>query len=288
VSAPSAHAGNVPPPPSQSNSGNNRQGQASRAVQPTLPNRNRGNGQESVQIIHEAWVFEKVAINLNALIASTSEGTLYLIVDSGASIHAVGAYFYPYLINWRRGPTRRITIANSAVCESDYIADLPLTLQTSDGPKTIILQDVVYMEEFPKGLISVAKLAERGVEMIFRDDMCFIRSKNVYIEIQKNPQNDLYHLETSLSRAEDTNRRIEEVNLEENDSIPITQIDENSISANLRKLYDLHSSLGHCNMQTLQTAIANGHITGITFSDLSHTLENCEICKTAKLHAHTT
>jgi hypothetical protein len=34
--------------------------------------------------------------------------------------------------------------------------------------------------------------------------------------------------------------------------------------------------------------VANGHIKGITLADLSHTLEACKVCKTAKLHAHTT
>jgi hypothetical protein len=72
--------------------------------------------------------------------------------------------------------------------------------------------------------------------------------------------------------------------------VEMTSIQHNPeiISSAMQKLYDLHASLGHCSLRTLRSAVANGHMKGVTLADLSRTLEACEVCKTAKLRAHTT
>ena len=197
----------------------------------------------------------------------------------------MGAEFHKYLINWREGPVHRVHVADSRYCESKYIADLPFYIHTAKGIKKVILRDVIYMENFPRGLVSVSKLAERGIETLFQGPECSITSKTLQVKVQKNPSNGLYLLHTSLPRDE---KRSIEANLDEIIIEEHEEIDGEEMSRNQRKLFDLHSSLGHCSLKMLRAAVANGHITGITLSDLAKTLENCEICKTAKLRAHTT
>jgi len=98
----------------------------------------------------------------------------------------------------------------------------------------------------------------------------------------------LYFLPTLLPHLELDNSDTEEVYLDELvDTSPI-HADPQVLSSALQKLHDLHASLCHCSLRTLRSAVANGHMKGVTLTDLSRTLEECEVCKTAKLRAHTT
>lgn len=284
-----ARSGNAPNS-STSSSSAGHQPQAPRSVQPTMPNRGHGNAQPGrAQIASEAWVLEEhFGVTISALHASNLNDSLSLIVDSGASVHILGAEFFPYLINWREGPIRRIRVADARICESCFVADLPFTIDTLSGPKNVTLTDCIYMEEFPRGLISVAKLSQRGIVTTFTGTKCIIQSKSMHVEVTKSDVNDLYLLNTSLPRENDYQQVDEASPSTEISNIGDSPVDPAVITTSQRKLYDLHSSLGHCSLKTLRSAVANGHIAGITLADLSRTLENCEICKTAKLRAHTT
>ena len=285
-----ARSGNVTPNSSNaSNSGGSRQSQVSHTVQPTMPNRAHANRQQNAaNSVEEAWAIEKISIDVSALLATAADATLPLLIDSGASSHILGRDFRPHLVNWRRGAMIRIAVADSRICESEWIADLPFAVESTDGIRNVILHDIIFMPDFPRGLISVAKLAERGVETIFSGPGCVIRSKSFSVDIKKDPHKDLYFLPTLLPHLEIVDLNIEEANLDELVNIPSTQADPEVISSAQRKLHDLHASLGHCSLRTLRSAVVNGHIKGVMLADLSCTLEACEVCKTAKLCAHTT
>lgn len=258
-----------------------------------MPNRGRQNGAGNANSSEEAWCLERITITVDALHASSLDGEMTLLIDSGASSHILGRDFYPYLMNWRKGTNVRIAVADSRVCESQFIADLPFSVDTSDGPRDVVLKDVIYMPEFPRGLVSVAKLAKNGVETIFSGIGCCLRSKAFTVEIKKHPLKDLYFLPIFLPQLPNDDPNEEEAN--PNEIIPagsdiFSQISVNPdvLSTAQRKLYDLHASLGHCSLRTLRGAVAKGHIKGVTLSDLARTLDICEVCKAAKLRKHST
>ena len=237
----------------------------------------------------EIWMLEEViGTNIEALHAGSEEEVLSLIIDSGASSHILGADFYPHLTNWREGPIHRIHVADSRVCESKFIADLPFIVTSSDGPKNVVLKDVIYMGNFPRGLVSVSKLAEKGVQTSFHANGCTIKTSSFSVEISKNQHNDLYFLHTSLLHCPNASQIDHHANLDEVPDLHDADVTPDAMSQSQQKLFDLHSSLGHCSMKTLRMAVSKGHITGITLQDLKRSLESCEVCKTAKLRAHTT
>ena len=65
-----------------------------------------------------------------------------------------------FLKNLHCGETIRIAVADAHIFETDQIGDLAFSVHTCDGLKRIFLQDIVYMPEFPRGLISIAKLSQ--------------------------------------------------------------------------------------------------------------------------------
>ncbi len=103
---------------------------------------------------------EKTSIDACALLASGIDAMLSLLIDSGASSHILGQEFKKYLVNWHRGAKIRIAVADLRVFELEWIADLPFAVETDNGIRNVILHNVIYMLDFPRGLISVAKLAE--------------------------------------------------------------------------------------------------------------------------------
>ena len=83
----------------------------------------------------ESWTLEETyGLDIEALQSCTNDDFIKLVIDSGASSHILGSEFHPFLTNWREGDTRTIRIADSRICQSKYIADLPFTISTSTGP----------------------------------------------------------------------------------------------------------------------------------------------------------
>lgn len=298
-SASSTPQGQQPGSSSQNNVNRARPCNAPQPIQPSLPGRGRGRGRGNgnagnANFIEEddgeSWTLEETfGPDIEALQLSTENDFIQLVIDSGASSHILGAEFHPYLTNWREGQMRTIRVADSRICESKYIADLPFKVNTSSGPRKIILRDAIYMENFPRGLVSVSKLAEKGVQTSFHSKGCTISWADVSIDIPKHPRNNLYFLNTSLPRIEIGNLSENQPSMDvEIPSVHDVAVNQDEMTQTQRKLFDLHSSLGHCSLRMLRSAVANGHITGVTLSDLTRTLENCEVCKTAKLRAHTT
>lgn len=243
--------------------------------------------------VDEAWCIETFKVDTHVLVASPETSKHSLLIDSGASSHIVGQDFHAFLINWRKSDKIRIAVADSRVCESEFIADLPFIVNTASGKKHVMLHDVIYMSGFPRGLISVAKLSHRGIKTSFSTSGCTIQAKNFTIYVDKDPIKDLYLLPIEpLKNSEITAPHEEaspnEVIQDESEGLSNPVADSQVIAASRQKLLNLHSTLGHCSLRTLKLAVANGHIKGIALSDLSRTIEDCDVCKTAKLRKHTT
>ncbi len=90
-----AHTGNATSNPSiASNSGGSHQSQASRAIQPMMPNRAPQNRQRNAaNSVKEAWVIERISVDVNALLAMAADATLPLLIDLGVSSHILGQDF---------------------------------------------------------------------------------------------------------------------------------------------------------------------------------------------------
>ena len=237
--------------------------------------------------IVESWLIEEVYITSESLSTSSeSSANLRLIIDSGASAHMLGSDFHPYLSNWRKGPLRTIRLADGRLYHSDYIADLSFSIPTTHGLHRVKVTDVIYIPDFPKGLASIPALARRGIKVSFVNDLCHIETPSVTLEIMRDSFNNLFHIPTNLPRPASSvptigNECEDDANLDE-------QVPVHELSLIQRKLRVLHSKLGHQSLRSIRHAVAAGHLTGVSISDLGHSLDYCDACRAAKLRAHST
>ena len=110
---------------------------------------------------------------------------------------------------------------------------------------------------------------EKGVQVLFHKSGCTIAWADVSIDIPKHPRNNLYFLNTSLLRRKFDESTENEANLDKIPSANDAAADDEVLTQTQRKLFDLHSSMGHCSLRMLRAAVANGHITGVTLTDLN-------------------
>lgn len=118
----------------------------------------------------------------------------------------------------------------------------------------ITIKNVLYVPELKSNLLSVRRLAEKGLSVIFTENNITIKRKNEVI-VQGYPEGLLYkihlHLETT-SRSEN--------------------------SCLMTSTVNWHRKLGHVNKQSLQILEKKGLLNKLEISDLS-----CEVCIKGKM-----
>jgi hypothetical protein len=108
-------------------------------------------------------------------------------VDSGASKHICSN---PYIFKFIRDTDRKVVVASGHQIKADGIGDIEITIKTQECETlNLILKDVLYFEnkEF-SNLLSVSKLSEQDLKIIFQNQECMLVKNNLHFKIKKTNQ----------------------------------------------------------------------------------------------------
>lgn len=114
-------------------------------------------------------------------------------MDSGASNHVIGDY--NNLINPKEyGGNEQVTIGNGDKLPITYTGSSYL----SDGINTLTLENILFVPDIAKNLVSVSKLAQdNNIYFEFHGDFCLVKNKASGQVVLKGVLRDgLYHLES--------------------------------------------------------------------------------------------
>ena len=166
-----------------------------------------------------------------------------VIIDSGCSRHVCGRTFRDKLTNWRTGPSIRVRVANGHTHVSSEYATLPITVKTDDGPRKIIIGEVLYVEEITNLLLSVGAMTAKGIDFTMSKDTMRMDLPNTSITIQKSPGENLYRLSV-LSEASDNRVHLNDP------SFSVMEQSAFGFRSTSEQIRIWHDSLGHIGQKT--------------------------------------
>lgn len=96
------------------------------------------------------------------------------IIDSGASAHmcADRNHFKEFDANHKGG----MTLANGEEVEVTGKGKVDIKVKTMNGPFNITLNDVLYLPNADENLISVKKIVEKGITVVFNNKECYVKA----------------------------------------------------------------------------------------------------------------
>lgn len=124
----------------------------------------------------------------------------------------------------------------------------------NDGTRKIEFQDKLLVPNLRNSLISIAKLTERGCEVIFKRDIAYA-VKNGEVKLTADRRGDLYYL-----RQLDASASV--------------------VSGNGVDFYEWHERMGHLNARDLMNVLKKS---GINLSKVKNNLQNCDVCAQGKM-----
>jgi hypothetical protein len=181
------------------------------------------------------------------------------ILDSGASRH-----FEP---DWAKFTTFRsivpVPVVSADGCEFYATGEgtVPIEFSGPNDTVQIALQDVLYAQEMPIGLISISAMVKGGYKAHFETQGCRILSPKGELVITIPEKNGLCPLGPASQTAK-------------------TSMTVLSASIMKMMLCDFHSRMGHTNGPELKRMISKGIVTGVELTDLE--MPQCPSCIAGK------
>ena len=194
--------------------------------------------------------------------------------------HACGKAYKDWLVNWRKGPTIGVRVADGTRYTSSSYASLPLRIETDEGPREIYIGEVIYIEEISNLLLSVGALSSKGVEFVIRGDTMQMTIPNGRVTVRKSEGINLYRLHVLPGSNE--NRSLLDLPNKEGD------MSANEFHAISEKIQIWHDSLGHPGQKTFINLMALGKIPKFRHADVNCIISECDACNQAKARAHPT
>ena len=180
-------------------------------------------------------------------------------IDSGATSHICSEENFFDTINTNF--QEHIILADGSSLKSSGRGNGYLNCVNNIGFVTkILVTDVLYVPEMEGNLLSVKKLAKRGLTISFEDKFCSIKNKSCEIACGYL-DGKLYRLKTNEERA-----------LKMNQGMKIETTD----------IITWHKRLGHRNCETIRSMIKNDVISDIGISNNKIT-GKCEVCVKSKM-----
>lgn len=170
-------------------------------------------------------------------------------VDSGATAHMTGKK--DWIVNYTVDTIKEVTIANNEKLSTDGRGDVQIDLADNSCVKTIT--DVVYVPKLSTNLLSVSKMVEKGLSVIFSNRGCQIYGTNCKVEGEV------------IASACETNG-IYKLNVQS----PLETLQQEqtyfTISMNSQELW--HRRLGHLNKQSMNL-LRKGMVSGVKYTDMN-------------------
>lgn len=193
--------------------------------------------------------------NHQAVVAATS-GTCRQIVtmflDSGATSHMVNDH--TILESLHKTIEEKIQSAKQgAVLSSNESGNLHGFLVNGNQERRCVLNDVMYVKNLSCNLMSIAKMEEAGMEILFKDGAAHILWKNKVLYVAKRCGNT-YRVDVVVEKKQFAG---------------VCAEDDKEI---------WHNRMGHLNMQDMRKLIAKEMVTGLDLKSKNDVLKICEPC----------
>lgn len=180
-------------------------------------------------------------------------------LDSGATSHMCSRVEdFSELKKYNRGP---LNLANDTSTEIRGSGTARLVVNSNGDKTNVKLSNALHVPDLRTNLVSVSKIADRGLEVHFKKDNAIIVDPEGYTSLCAKRVGDLYYLQ------------------EENSGSDIAAAAQKGGASDFVKW---HSRLGHVNARDILTAKRDGRIKGIECDDPPHDF-NCDVCSKAKM-----
>ena len=214
---------------------------------------------------------------------------LWIVIDSGCSIHVCGAAFAKYMSEWHDGPEVTVRVADGNPHISKRYGTFRARVETANGARNLVIRDVLFVEPIQSMLVSVSKLCRGGYSVDFHGNRCTLRdSQGQTLEVLKKAQENLFRLPLTSGNSQKRPDDADDVDGNKSDRLP--KKENNSIVAFFSKttsenIRAWHYSLGHPGIGMMTSLSNNGKIPKFNRSDIAEVVTKCPYCNVAKARA---
>jgi transposase InsO family protein len=198
-------------------------------------------------------------------VAVGMEATVAAIVDSGCTCHMTNRR--DLMSNFKPCAPVRVRVGGSGVCLGTGRGDLRCRVKdASNGVKSVVMNDVLYVETLGATLISVKKLLQRGLMVHFAEDKALVMRGQVVLA-QARVVRELFRMQIRV--------KVEEVA-----GVAAAPAAEPSA------IVHWHQRMGHVNFQRLSRMAADGLVVGLPDRLALAEAGQCEVCVLGKKSCH--
>ena len=216
----------------------------------------------------------KVNLLLTALGASHQDRKDSFFIDSGASCHLISNKEWFSVFN-EKDSGLSVTLPDDSNIQSGGSGNVKL--QFSDGEKT--LTNAVYVPNLGTNLISVSKMTEKNLAVVFVNNKCEVFHRDDFqytgtVQFDAELKNDLYKLNATPVKGKVCNGPVIQ------DQV-VSKTDQHSSCHTLEvdspeKLEAWHSRMGHLNKKDLQQLCKQGSFGADVWGNLDGACDACQ------------
>ena len=186
------------------------------------------------------------------------------ILDSGASEHY--SFNKDWFINYKPINNKSIKIANGHILQVKGQGDIPIKIKYNNSYKELIITGVYFVPEIKATLLSSKELANKGWEILFKQEIAMLSHPKYGLDIKANWANNAYYLNILI-------------NYDLLEPILYSVLDK---SEAYNKTDLIHQRLNHLNHDLLKKTLEN--TIGFSPDKLESKLNNCDSCYKGKFH----
>ena len=200
--------------------------------------------------------------NENTCVSQKPSATYNLLLDSGASIHAISNRITELMVNICNIPPRSFTVANGQTITVDQMCDLSFV--DLHGCHMIVT-DTFISDKISGVIISTGRLIDKGAEVT-------LNSKGGDIRIGgKSVTKPIF------------NGKVHQIPVKPMPANQITSLSANGNDFTKIDIMTLHITLGHCGPRKIKAAIAHTAFGDVTINHITGVLQKCHTCMLVKM-----
>lgn len=196
------------------------------------------------------------------------------IVDSGCTTHM--SMRKDWFVKYSTKDSKEITVANNQKLKSNGVGDVEVNLK-DDVQKTIT--DVIYVPDIAANLLSVSKMTEMDLVVVFDKDKCRIYDKTECkikgnYKVSASNVDGVYRLDQSMQPSSPQKPEVAATTLEDKATKGTPEFAALSVTKVTRDVW--HRRLGHLSQASMEM-LKNGLADGISFND-DEQVQHCIPC----------
>ena len=218
-----------------------------------------------------------------ALRVHPTEANQHWIIDSGASrtMSCNRDWFYSFST---LACLIRVTLGDNSCINATGIGRIPVCMRANGQWNNAVLQDVLFVPELNRNLLSVAHLTERGADIRFTGTECQLYTQLGHLTCSGQLRGKLYIMDMQTVVPETARiARVKSFPEEGNDLPPAAETALVARSSSSKANVEIwHRRLGHLSTDTVVRMVKNGMVKGMEISGTATPTTPCEPCLKGK------